>query len=50
MRAALFLARADLVHLLRQKETILWTFLMPALFFWFIGTVTGGGGFRYTFW
>jgi len=41
---ALFIARFDLRQLFRQKETLLWTFLMPALFFYFIGTVTGGGG------
>ena len=35
-------ASQDLSCLLRQKETLLWTFLMPGLFFWFIGTVTGG--------
>jgi len=41
---ALFIAACDLKHLLRQRETLLWTFLMPALFFYFIGTVTGGAG------
>ncbi|MDF1798278.1 MAG: ABC transporter permease [Planctomycetota bacterium] len=40
---ALFIAACDLKYLLRQRETLLWTFLMPALFFYFIGTVTGGG-------
>lgn len=34
----------DLRVLLRQRETQLWTFLMPILFFWFLGTVTGGFG------
>lgn len=42
---ALFLARFDLKYLLRQRETLMWTFLMPGLFFYFIGTVTGGAGF-----
>lgn len=41
---AWFVASRDLAYLLRQKETLLWTFLMPILFFFFIGTVTGGGG------
>ena len=41
---ALFIARKDLAFLLRQRETILWTFVMPVLFFYFIGTVTGGFG------
>jgi len=44
LRDALFVARTDLVHMLRQKETILWVFAMPLLFFYFIGTVTGGFG------
>ena len=44
MRNALFIARKDLMLALRQKETILWIFLMPGLFFYFIGTVTGGMG------
>lgn len=42
LRDALFLARHDLRHLFRAKETWLWTFLMPIAFFYFIGTVTGG--------
>ena len=28
--------------MLRRRETILWTFLMPIIFFYFIGTITGG--------
>jgi hypothetical protein len=28
--------------MLRQKETLLWTFAMPPVFFFFIGTITGG--------
>ena len=44
MRNALFLARMDLRHTLRQKETLLWVFVMPVVFFYFIGTVTGGFG------
>ena len=44
MKQALFVARQDLAILLRQRETILWTFLMPVVFFYFIGTVTGGFG------
>ena len=42
LRSALFVARKDLWYLLRQKETLLWTFAMPPVFFFFIGTVTGG--------
>jgi len=43
-RSTWFIARKDVAHALRQKETLLWTFLMPILFFYFIGTVTGGFG------
>jgi ABC-type Na+ efflux pump permease subunit len=44
LRQALFIARHDLSQMLRQRETLLWVFLMPPLFFYFIGTVTGGMG------
>ena len=44
LRDALFIARADLRQMLRQRETLLWVFLMPPLFFYFIGAVTGGFG------
>src|SRR5688500_10463085 len=42
LRAAAFIASADLSFMLRQRETLLWIFVMPLLFFYFIGTVTGG--------
>ena len=42
MRDVRFIASRDLRYMLRQKETLLWTFVMPVLFFWFIGNVTGG--------
>lgn len=42
LRDAAFIARADLAFMLRQRETLLWVFAMPFLFFYFIGTVTGG--------
>ena len=41
---ALFIARHDLRFILRQRETLLWVFVMPVVFFYFIGTVTGGFG------
>jgi len=44
LRDALFLVRADLRILLRARETLLWAFVMPILFFYFIGTITGGSG------
>src|SRR5688572_4630472 len=42
MRQAWFIARTDIARMLRQRETLLWVFVMPILFFYFIGTVTGG--------
>ena len=42
LRGALFLARMDTWYLLRRKETLLWTFVMPVVFFFFIGTITRG--------
>jgi ABC-2 type transport system permease protein len=41
---ALFLAYRDLLYLIRRRETWLWTFVMPIVFFYFIGNVTGGVG------
>lgn len=31
----------DARYLLSRRETIIWTFLMPVVFFYFIGTITG---------
>ena len=42
IRDALFLARKDLRHLFREWSTWFWAFLMPIVFFYFIGAVTGG--------
>jgi ABC-type Na+ efflux pump permease subunit len=42
LQAAWFIARTDVRHMLRQRETLLWTFVMPPVFFFFIGTITGG--------
>jgi ABC-type Na+ efflux pump permease subunit len=39
---AWYLARKDLRYLFRGWETWFWGFGMPVLFFYFIGTVTGG--------
>ncbi len=44
LRAAWFVARADAGYMLSRRETILWVFLMPIVFFYFIGTVTAGFG------
>jgi ABC-2 type transport system permease protein len=37
------LAKNDLKLALKDRSTILWLFIMPAVFFYFIGTVTQGG-------
>ena len=42
--SAWFLARKDVAHFMRIRETLLWVFVMPILYFYFIGTVTGGFG------
>ncbi|NNF16130.1 MAG: ABC transporter permease [Gammaproteobacteria bacterium] len=39
----LLVARIDLKLALKDRSTILWLFIMPAVFFYFIGTVTQGG-------
>jgi len=44
MRGVWFITRAEIAHQLRQRETLLWVFVMPFIFFYFIGTVTGGMG------
>jgi hypothetical protein len=43
-RAAWFIARTDVAFMIKRRETVLWTFVMPIVFFYFIGTVTGGFG------
>lgn len=42
MRNVLFIAWHDLRYQLSQASTLVWVFVMPPVFFWFIGTVTGG--------
>ena len=42
MRNILFIAWHDTIYQLRQGSTLLWTVIMPPVFFYFIGTVTGG--------
>jgi ABC-type multidrug transport system permease subunit len=41
LRDALYIARMDAGYLLSRRETITWTFVMPVVFFYFIGTITG---------
>ena len=42
LAGAWLVARKDVQYMLRAKETILWTFIMPIVFFYLIGTITGG--------
>ncbi len=42
MKNSLFIASHDIRHQMRQGATLLWAFIMPPIFFFFIGTVTGG--------
>ena len=41
LRDAFYLARMESRYLLTRRETIVWTFAMPVVFFYFIGTITG---------
>lgn len=42
MKRILFIAWNDAKFQLRQGSTLIWVFVMPPIFFYFIGTVTGG--------
>ena len=42
MRNILFIGWSDVRAQLREGSTLLWLFIMPPIFFYFIGTVTGG--------
>lgn len=42
MKNIFFIAWQDVRNQLREGSTLLWLFLMPPIFFYFIGTVTGG--------
>lgn len=42
MRNVIFIAMHDVKYQLRQGSTLLWLVVMPPIFFYFIGTVTGG--------
>ncbi len=42
LKDILFIARKDLKYTLRARETVFWVFIMPIVFFYFIGTITGG--------
>ncbi len=42
MKGALFIAWNDAKYQLRQGSTLVWVLVMPPIFFYFIGTITGG--------
>jgi ABC-2 type transport system permease protein len=42
MREIIFIAWHDAKYQLRQGSTLVWAFLMPPIFFYFIGSMTGG--------
>ena len=44
MRNAWFIARKDVRYMLGDWEMLLWLFVMPVVFVYFIGTVTSGFG------
>jgi ABC-type multidrug transport system permease subunit len=39
LRDAFWIARTDAAYLLSRRETIVWTFVMPIVFFYFIGSI-----------
>jgi hypothetical protein len=41
LRDAFFLTRMDLWHLAHSREALMWTFVMPLIFFYFLGAITG---------
>lgn len=41
---AWFIASKDVMFQLKERSTLIWLFLMPLIFFYFIGTITSGGG------
>lgn len=42
LRNALFILIKDIKYMLRARETLLWVFFLPIVFFYFIGKTTGG--------
>jgi len=42
LRSAWFIAQKDISYTLRERSAVIWLFLMPLVFFYFIGTVTSG--------
>ena len=44
LKDAFFIARKDVEYIPRERQSLLWLFVMPIVFFYFIGTVTSGFG------
>ena len=44
LKDVFFIASKDVKYMLRARETLFWVFVMPIVFFYFIGTITGGFG------
>src|ERR1017187_2724994 len=42
LESAVHLAFADLKQIMRRREIWLWTFVLPVVFFYFVGTITSG--------
>jgi len=42
LSGAMFIGSQDVRQLLRERETLIWLLVMPIVFFYFIGTITGG--------
>ncbi len=42
LRDAIFIASKDVKYMLKARETLFWVFVMPIVFFYFIGTITAG--------
>ena len=40
--SAWFIARKDVHYILVERQTLVWLFIMPIVFFYFVGTITGG--------
>ncbi len=44
LRDAFYIALQDTRFMLRRRETLIWVFVMPVVFFYMIGTITSGFG------
>ncbi len=44
LKNSLFIAKKDFIYSLKEKSLLVWMFIMPLVFFGFIGSTTGGMG------